>query len=77
MERHQGRHRPRCMPQLKEFAVSSQRLAGLRVLITQANEFMGPTLCEVFAEQGAVVLADDGPLTEARCDKFAARAAIS
>lgn len=52
------------MPQLKEFAVSSQRLAGLRVLITQANEFMGPTLCEVFAEQGAVVLADDGPLTD-------------
>ncbi|MGV8040306.1 MAG: SDR family oxidoreductase [Thermoanaerobaculaceae bacterium] len=32
-------------------------LIGKRVLITQATEFMGPTLCEVFAEQGAVVVA--------------------
>ena len=31
-------------------------LTGKRVLITQANEFMGPTLCEVFAEQGANVV---------------------
>jgi len=44
--------------------VTSQRLAGLRVLITQSNEFMGPTLCEVFAEQGAEVVADARPLTE-------------
>lgn len=44
----------------------SQRLAGLRVLVTQSNEFMGPTLCEVFGEQGAVVLADDRPLTDAQ-----------
>ncbi|MBP7521747.1 MAG: SDR family oxidoreductase [Leptothrix sp. (in: Bacteria)] len=34
-----------------------QALAGRRVLITQATEFMGPALCEVFAEQGAQVIA--------------------
>ena len=32
-------------------------LTGKRVLITQADEFMGPALCEVFAEQGAEVVA--------------------
>jgi 2-keto-3-deoxy-L-fuconate dehydrogenase len=32
-------------------------LLGKRVLITQASEFMGPALCEVFAEQGADVVA--------------------
>ncbi|HHW62368.1 MAG TPA: short-chain dehydrogenase, partial [Rhodocyclaceae bacterium] len=32
-------------------------LAGKRVLITQADAFMGPALCEVFAEQGAEVVA--------------------
>ena len=30
-------------------------LVGKRVLITQATEFMGPTLCDVFEEQGALV----------------------
>ncbi len=32
-------------------------LTGQRVLITQSTEFMGPVLCEVFAEQGAQVVA--------------------
>ena len=32
-------------------------LAGKRILITQASEFMGPTLCEMLAEQGASVIA--------------------
>jgi 2-keto-3-deoxy-L-fuconate dehydrogenase len=32
-------------------------LAGKRVLITQADAFMGPALCDVFAEQGADVIA--------------------
>lgn len=32
-------------------------LTGKRVLITQCEEFMGPVLCEVFAEQGAAVIA--------------------
>jgi NAD(P)-dependent dehydrogenase (short-subunit alcohol dehydrogenase family) len=37
-------------------------LAGRRVLITQASDFMGPVLAEVFREHGAIVVADDGPL---------------
>jgi 2-keto-3-deoxy-L-fuconate dehydrogenase len=37
-------------------------LAGKRVLITQAAEFMGPALCEVFAEHGAQVIADTSSL---------------
>lgn len=37
-------------------------LAGRRVLITQATEFMGPALCRVFAEQGADVIASDADL---------------
>ncbi|MFN7724723.1 MAG: SDR family oxidoreductase [Rubrivivax sp.] len=32
-------------------------LNGQRVLVTQCTEFMGPVLCEVFAEQGATVVA--------------------
>ncbi|HEX2542881.1 MAG TPA: SDR family oxidoreductase [Caldimonas sp.] len=39
-------------------------LQGKRVLITQAAEFMGPTLCEVFAEQGAEVVASAEPLVD-------------
>ncbi len=37
-------------------------LTGQRVLITQSTEFMGPVLCEVFAEQGAQVVASAEPL---------------
>ena len=40
-------------------------LHGKRVLVTQADEFMGPTLCEVFAEHGADVVASGEPLIEA------------
>lgn len=39
-------------------------LTGQRVLITQATEFMGPVFCEVFAEQGATVVASAEALTE-------------
>lgn len=39
-------------------------LAGQRVLITQATEFMGPALCEVFAEQGAQVVASTADLAD-------------
>lgn len=39
-------------------------LVGKRVLITQASDFMGPVLCEVFAEQGARVVRSDRPLSE-------------
>ena len=40
-------------------------LTGKRVLITQAAEFMGPALCEVFAEQGAEVVASAADLAGA------------
>ena len=39
-------------------------LVGKRVLVTQSTEFMGPVLCEVFAEQGATVVANPEPLSE-------------
>lgn len=45
----------------------STRLIDLhdkRVLITRAQDFMGPALCEVFGELGATVIADDGSLVE-------------
>ena len=39
-------------------------LAGQRVLLTQASDFMGPALAEVFRECGAEVIAADGPITD-------------
>ena len=39
-------------------------LQGKRVLVTQSREFMGPALCEVLAEAGAEVIADDSSLTD-------------
>jgi len=43
----------------------STRLDGLRVLLTQADQFMGPALAEVFTRQGASVSADTQPLHDA------------
>jgi 2-keto-3-deoxy-L-fuconate dehydrogenase len=40
-------------------------LGAKRVLITQSTDFMGPVLCEVFAEQGADVVASTEPLADA------------
>ena len=42
--------------------MSKQDLVGKRVLITHADAFMGPALCEVFAECGATVIASIDPL---------------
>lgn len=42
--------------------MSHQNLLGKRVLITQADVFMGPVLCEVFASHGADVIASTDPL---------------
>ncbi len=39
-------------------------LQGLRILVTQADVFMGPALCEVLASQGATVLPDTRDLTQ-------------
>ena len=42
----------------------NQSLKGKRILVTQAGEFMGPTLCDVLREHGAEVIASAAPLTE-------------
>lgn len=42
--------------------MSTTRLDGKRVLLTQSNEFMGPALSEIFTRSGATVIADNRPL---------------
>lgn len=42
----------------------STSLNGKRIFITQAETFMGPTLCEVFTELGAEVITDTQLLTD-------------
>jgi len=42
----------------------SELLVGKRVLITQADQFMGPKLCEVFTSHGAHVIADNSLLSD-------------
>jgi NAD(P)-dependent dehydrogenase (short-subunit alcohol dehydrogenase family) len=44
--------------------MSSNNLKGKRILVTQADTFMGPKLCEVFAEMGAEVIGDNQLLTD-------------
>ena len=44
--------------------MSDQALHGKRVLITQADAFMGPALCELFTEKGAKVVASTDNLGE-------------
>jgi 2-keto-3-deoxy-L-fuconate dehydrogenase len=39
-------------------------LTGKRVLVTHADAFMGPVLCEVFTEHGATVIASTNPLLD-------------
>jgi 2-keto-3-deoxy-L-fuconate dehydrogenase len=50
--------------------MTASMLAGKRILVTQAGEFMGPVLCEVLAAHGAIVLksgvALDDPAAPAR-----------
>ena len=45
--------------------MQNQSLQDKRVLITQADAFMGPVLCEVFAAHGAAVVASTEPLLSA------------
>ena len=40
------------------------RLKDKRVLITQANDYMGPINAKVFSKEGAVVFCDDSDLTK-------------
>ncbi len=44
-------------------ATGKGRLAGKRVLITQAEDYMGPATAELFREEGAQVIADTSDLT--------------
>jgi NAD(P)-dependent dehydrogenase (short-subunit alcohol dehydrogenase family) len=47
----------------------SGRLAGKRVLVTQAEDYMGPATIELFREEGADVIADNSDLTQPdRCE---------
>jgi 2-keto-3-deoxy-L-fuconate dehydrogenase len=45
--------------------MANQILPGKRVLITHADAFMGPVLCEVFASHGATVIPSTDPLLSA------------
>jgi 2-keto-3-deoxy-L-fuconate dehydrogenase len=45
--------------------VSNQILMGKRALITHADAFMGPVLCEVFTKHGATVIPSTDPLMSA------------
>ena len=44
--------------------MTSTRLDGKRVLLTQSNDFMGPALAEVFRDSGAEVIADPRALDQ-------------
>jgi NAD(P)-dependent dehydrogenase (short-subunit alcohol dehydrogenase family) len=49
----------------------SGRLAGKRVLVTQAEDYMGPATIELFREEGADVIADKSDLTQPdRCEEL-------
>ena len=45
--------------------MSHQILSGKRVLVTHADAFMAPVLCEVFSGHGATVIPSTDPLTSA------------
>ena len=44
--------------------MSEQRLSGKRILLTQADEYMGPAIIDLFSEHGAVIVADTTDLTQ-------------
>jgi 2-keto-3-deoxy-L-fuconate dehydrogenase len=45
-------------------ALLAESLKGRRVLVTQAEDFMGPALCAAFRAHGAEVMAEAGPLLD-------------
>ncbi len=51
------------------------RLAGKRVLLTQADDYMGPATIEVFEAEGATVIADTSDLTTEGACRHAVAAA--
>lgn len=54
---------------------STKRLDGKRILLTQADDYMGPATIEVFEEHGATVIADRSDLTQAGAVEKAVAAA--
>ena len=50
-------------------------LTGKRILVTQSTEFMGPALCDAFAEQGADVVASRESLVDPGAPESVVRAA--
>ncbi|MDZ7669944.1 MAG: SDR family oxidoreductase [Gammaproteobacteria bacterium] len=60
---------------MSEAAGSTGRLQGQRVVITQADDYMGPATAELFAREGAEVIADSRDLTEpGACEALIAEA---
>lgn len=59
-----GYHQADFANHLKERKMNPMDLSGKRVLITQAQVFMGPVLTEVFRELGATVLASHSALDD-------------
>jgi 2-keto-3-deoxy-L-fuconate dehydrogenase len=55
--------------------MAAATLQDKRVLVTQADAFMGPVLCEVLAEHGAQVIADSRSLTSPEAPAAAVAAA--
>lgn len=54
--------------------MNEKRLDGKRVLVTQADDYMGPATIELFREYGAEVIADNSDLTQAGAvDELVAR----
>ncbi|MFL2527637.1 MAG: SDR family NAD(P)-dependent oxidoreductase [Candidatus Azotimanducaceae bacterium] len=48
-----------------------KQLNGKRVLVTQANDYMGPATIELFQKEGANIIADSSDLTqEGRCEEL-------
>ncbi|NIR31220.1 MAG: SDR family oxidoreductase [Gammaproteobacteria bacterium] len=53
----------------------TKRLQGKRVVVTQADDYMGPATIDVFAEHGATIIADKRDLTApAACQALVAEA---
>ena len=55
--------------------MNDTRLDGKRILLTEANDFMGPVLKTVLAEAGATVIVDERPLADPGLPEAIVRAA--
>ena len=53
----------------------TNRLAGARVLITQANDYMGPATIDLFESEGATIIANTDDLTQPEACETAVAAA--